>query len=460
VSFSTADTKKKASNTSVSSLSIIPPYHNKFYQRIGNKQKTEESSLHNKSIESGSGHDFQQVRVSAPSGSSLSSIETQSCPLSSTGPRACPFGGACHICPAKIQTKPAINRPGDQYEQEADRIAEQITGMSETQVLRKTEDDRYSQTSVVPDNVDKALSSHRHPLENGIRASMESRFRHDFSNVRVHTDSKAAESAKALNAKAYTLGQDIVFGSGQYQSTTEGKKLLAHELTHVVQQGLHHSATVNRVIRCKPFPGEKAEQETRRLKAIGDTRKAVAHIERALRSGYLFRNEVKSGKQIKNIGASITETEIERRNRLSGLINTLWQMVNELEGGPIPTTWLRPAVKESKGTIISDIDVHMFYGHRMQALGMSHDRIWLNLMTIETDPVPTQKVAAIASDPGVQLGRYLVVKDPKNRPQEWRYLTGFDRVDGPIVELSQDKRGYFYYWYGEKHYLPNYPRNY
>ncbi len=453
-----ADTKEKASNTSVSSLSIIPPYH-KISQRIDNKQKTEESVIHNAPVGSGLSHDFQQISVHAPKEGGVNNQAMQSCPMTSF-PRACPFGGACHICPAKIQTKLAINRSGDQYEQEADRITEQITGMSEHHVSRQTQDSGQARTSTVSPIVSEVLSSPGQPLETETRTFMESRFGYDFSKVRVHMDSKAADSARTLNAKAYTLEQDIVFGAGQYQSTTEGKKLLAHELAHVVQQDLHHSATVNRVIRRKPFPGEKAEQETRRLKAIGDTRKAVAHIERALRSGYLFRNEVKSGKQIKNIGASITETEIERRNRLSGLINTLWQMVNELEGGPIPTTWLRPAVKESKGTIVSDLDVHMFYGHRMQALGMSHDRIWLNLMTIETDPVPIQKVAAIPSDPGVQLGRYLVVKDPKNRPQEWRYLTGFDRVDGPIVELSQDKRGYFYYWYGKKHYLPNYPRNY
>src|SRR5690348_10689940 len=66
---------------------------------------------------------------------------------------------------------------------------------------------------------------------------MESRFGQDFSQVRVHTDTKAAESARAVNALAYTVGQDVVFGEGQYTpGTQEGKSLLAHELTHVVQQ--------------------------------------------------------------------------------------------------------------------------------------------------------------------------------------------------------------------------------
>ncbi len=66
---------------------------------------------------------------------------------------------------------------------------------------------------------------------------MEPRFAHDFSRVRVHTDSKAAESASAVNALAYTVGRYIVFGAGQYvRGTATGKRLLAHELTHTVQQ--------------------------------------------------------------------------------------------------------------------------------------------------------------------------------------------------------------------------------
>ena len=67
---------------------------------------------------------------------------------------------------------------------------------------------------------------------------MEPRFGHDFSAVRVHTDASAADSAKAVNALAYAAGQHVVFGSNRYSpGTSEGKRLLAHELAHVVQQG-------------------------------------------------------------------------------------------------------------------------------------------------------------------------------------------------------------------------------
>jgi hypothetical protein len=89
----------------------------------------------------------------------------------------------------------------------------------------------------VPPIVHDVLRSPGQPLDAGAREFMEPRFGHDFSRVRVHTDARAAESARAVNAHAYTVGQDIVFGSGQYApDTTAGQRLLTHELTHTLQQ--------------------------------------------------------------------------------------------------------------------------------------------------------------------------------------------------------------------------------
>lgn len=88
-----------------------------------------------------------------------------------------------------------------------------------------------------PPIVHEALHSPGQPLDPATRALMEPRFGHDFSRVRVHTDAKAAESARAVNALAYTVGRDVVFDAGQYAPRTPaGQGLLAHELTHVVQQ--------------------------------------------------------------------------------------------------------------------------------------------------------------------------------------------------------------------------------
>ena len=75
------------------------------------------------------------------------------------------------------------------------------------------------------------------PLDKGVQGDMESRFGHDFSGVRVHTDSQASASAKAVQAHAYTVGNDIVFNNDQYSpGSSDGQRMLAHELTHVVQQ--------------------------------------------------------------------------------------------------------------------------------------------------------------------------------------------------------------------------------
>lgn len=89
----------------------------------------------------------------------------------------------------------------------------------------------------IPAIVHDVLTSPGQPLDPATSAFMEPRFGHDFSQVRVHTDAKAAESARTVNALAYTVGQDLVFGVGQYKpGTNAGYQLLAHELVHTIQQ--------------------------------------------------------------------------------------------------------------------------------------------------------------------------------------------------------------------------------
>jgi Domain of unknown function (DUF4157) len=164
-----------------------------------------------------------------------------------------------------IQTKLAINRPGDSYEQEADRVSEQIMRMPESRVQRKCacggtpgptgecEECRTKRLSLqhmslnaadpdaggfAPPIVHDVLRSPTRSLDPQTRAFMEPHFGHDFSQVRVHADPSASYAADAVQAQAFTFGSDIVFGSGRFApSTPAGRKLLAHELTHVVQQG-------------------------------------------------------------------------------------------------------------------------------------------------------------------------------------------------------------------------------
>lgn len=167
--------------------------------------------------------------------------------------------------PVRIQTKLAVNKTGDTYEQEADRISEQVMNIHEPQLRHdshiqlqtKRVHTNDTEQTIAPPLVDAVLQSSGQPLDASTRQFMESRFAHDFSRVRVHTDLKAAQSAAAVNAQAYTVGRDIVFGAGHYTpETTAGKKLLAHELTHAIQQsnGLQTKLAIN-------APDDQYEQE-------------------------------------------------------------------------------------------------------------------------------------------------------------------------------------------------------
>ncbi|HEY7044444.1 MAG TPA: DUF4157 domain-containing protein [Nocardioidaceae bacterium] len=85
--------------------------------------------------------------------------------------------------------------------------------------------------------VHDVIASGGHPLDSDTRADMESRLGHDFGDVRVHDDGAAHESAKAVNAHAYTVGSNVVFQRDRYDPSSDaGRLMLAHELTHVVQQ--------------------------------------------------------------------------------------------------------------------------------------------------------------------------------------------------------------------------------
>ncbi|OIO71899.1 MAG: hypothetical protein AUJ57_06555 [Zetaproteobacteria bacterium CG1_02_53_45] len=174
------------------------------------------------------------------------------------------------------QAKLTIGQPGDKYEQEADRVADQVMRMSDADVAQRVETgvvqpmriqrmsheceeeqslqrqpeeeeeelqakEMPGQTPQVTSNLESRINSLKgggQPIDPATRSFFEPRFGHDFRNVRVHADGMAADTAKSINARAFTLGNHMVFGAGQYSPESgEGKRLLGHELTHVVQQG-------------------------------------------------------------------------------------------------------------------------------------------------------------------------------------------------------------------------------
>jgi hypothetical protein len=115
-----------------------------------------------------------------------------------------------------------------------------------------------AQHEAIPPIVNEVLDSSGQPLDAATRSFMEPRFGHDFSGVRVHTDSRAAESAEAVNAQAYTVGKDVVFAPGQYRPGTEsGHAVLAHELSHVVQQ----DGVSGHAAKTMSHPSDSSERE-------------------------------------------------------------------------------------------------------------------------------------------------------------------------------------------------------
>jgi hypothetical protein len=139
--------------------------------------------------------------------------------------------------PLPLQPKLLIGAVDDPLEREADRKCTKCE--EEEEKLQKKEGGAAEVTSgEAPASVHEVLRSPGQPLDAATRAYFEPRFRYDFSKVRVHTDAAAEQSARDVNARAYTVGQSIVFSAGRFAPAAhEGRQLLAHELTHVVQQG-------------------------------------------------------------------------------------------------------------------------------------------------------------------------------------------------------------------------------
>ena len=154
-----------------------------------------------------------------------------------------------------------VSEPGDKYEQEGDRVADQVMRMPDSQVQRQ-EEGGSGPTQRPTRDMPAASSSGGtgQPLPESVRSYFEPRFGHDFSKVRVHTDAEAADSAREIGARAYTVGPNVVLGEGQYAPKTgQGRRLLAHELAHVVQRGYAASRTGSELSSVYPSIGQRSD---------------------------------------------------------------------------------------------------------------------------------------------------------------------------------------------------------
>lgn len=185
--------------------------------------------------------------------------------------------GSCFDCETKkligkpLQTKLRISEPGDEYEQEADRLAAQVMRMPDsdmnrgnshllaTPLVQRRAGEGCTGDEQAPPFVQEVLSSSGQPLDAVTRAFFEPRFGHDFGRVRVHSSAAADASARSVNAHAYTVGHNIAFGAGRLAPAThEGRRLIAHELAHVVQQA-GADAALMRACDCASFGGRQPD---------------------------------------------------------------------------------------------------------------------------------------------------------------------------------------------------------
>jgi hypothetical protein len=187
------------------------------------------------------------------------------------------------MSPAGLQAKLMINQPGDQYEREADAMADKVMRMQDTSLhqkstlptiqrkcahcneeekekLQRKENNNTSPSTAPLIVYDVLNTSSGKPIDESTRSFMELQFNHDFSHVKIHDNDLAAQSADTINASAYTYGKNIIFNKGRYApGTYGGKKLLAHELTHVVQQS---GVQKNIQLACLPPADCSAPQAT------------------------------------------------------------------------------------------------------------------------------------------------------------------------------------------------------
>ncbi len=213
-----------------------------------------------------------------------------------------------------IQAKLKIGQPNDIYEQEADKVADQImkiphpavqpkplpfkiTPMARRQPVKEEREFALDIEARI-----NALRGGGQPLDPATRAYFEPRFGYDFSKVRIQADSQAAEAANVANARAFTVGRNIVFGTGEHiPRTAEGQRLLAHELTHVVQQHGFIPQTIRLSPRreteppsewCDPYSSrEEAKKEWVHifLKVVGTLKPWLGDEVAALWADYLKR---------------------------------------------------------------------------------------------------------------------------------------------------------------------------
>ena len=168
------------------------------------------------------------------------------------GSSKCACGARCSIGGENLEGRKSlsVSQPGDSHETEADRVAVQLMQMPDTGTRRPSGGWVQPLNRTRPARA--GLGGGGRSLSSELKAFFEPRMGRDLSGIRIHTNAKAAETAKAVKARAFTMGQDIAFADGAFRpQTNEGRFVLAHELAHTAQSG-PNAPDVQRYVDCKP----------------------------------------------------------------------------------------------------------------------------------------------------------------------------------------------------------------
>jgi hypothetical protein len=304
-----------------------------------------------------------------------------------------------------IQAKLKIGQPNDIYEQEADRVAEQVMSMPEPWVQRQTEEEEKKkeeeesiqikpiseqitplvqrqvdaeeeeeivQTKEVSGQTPKAtpelesrIQSFRgggQSLPESARAFFEPRFGHDFSQVRVHTSAQAAKTAQAVNARAFTLGHKVVFATGGYApGTVAGKRLLAHELTHVVQQTGNEAGERNKSLPLNQVPF--SQHTLQRVIAIGRADLDAAGITSA-------QNEIVTTHLVdivNNTRGDLLFTRDYRRNLIRDTVRDMHQVTNRFNYGSV-----EELARDVRQRVLASLYMQLSQGRTRRHMGFSY----------------------------------------------------------------------------------------
>ncbi len=204
---------------------------------------------------------------------------------------------------SRIQPKLRVGQPNDKYEQEADRVAEQVMRMTahqpqsfsgtpqgnsgaiqrtcaacandEALIQTKTSGSKTPEVTPAIGTGIQSLQGGGQPLSKSERGFFEPRFGTDFSGVRLHSDARAAGLTRSLNARAFTLGNSIVFAEGEYKPySNEGRRLISHELVHIIQQTDHQGEQIMRTCNCSTTrtPSATEFEGFRRIRSFPEAR--------------------------------------------------------------------------------------------------------------------------------------------------------------------------------------------